>query len=404
MNLHSRLAATYAALIVIALLIFAAVSVYAIDRTLRSSIDTRLKTEAYAAASLTDVHEGHVLVDADDRRQFLTLLSAGDDGVVFDSSGRVALSSAAKTPEDILALANAPSGYRTVGKGEAERRALVFPIQRDGTRAGTAIVWRASDFIEETDRGAAIAFAIAALIIAALAVIAGNAVTRGALEDAFARQRRFTADASHELRAPLAVIRAEADLALRKERAAAEYRSAMETIAGEADRMEMLIGDLLSAARAESGPLARERFDLAKSVQRIAARLTPAAAAKETTIELHLAASAAIEGDESAIERALMAVVHNAVKYAPQHGSVEICLNGDQQWVEIVVRDTGPGFSASALEHGLERFWRDDTARAHDGTGLGLAIATSIVKGAGGTIVLRNREQGAEVLLRFPAA
>lgn len=403
MNLPSRLATTYAAMIFIALLVFAAIAVFAIDRTLRSTMDARLKTEAYAASSLSDVKRGRVAVDEDDRQQFSALLAAGDDGMVFDSSGRIALSSAAKPPKDILALAGAASGYRTVGKGDAERRVLVVPIKRNGLDAGTVVVWRASDWIDETDRGAAIAFAGAALLIALLAVVAGGVVTRGALENAFARQRRFTADASHELRAPLAVIRAEADLALRKEREAAQYRAALETIASEADRLESLIGDLLSAARAESGAVVRERVDLAQVAERAAARLMPAATAKGADIAVRAGAGSVILADAHAIERALMAIGHNAVKYAQERGHVEITVKRNGHHVNVAVTDDGPGFSEAAIAHGLERFWRDDSARPDGGSGLGLAIAKSIVEGAGGSIALGNAPRGAQVVLQFPA-
>lgn len=388
----------------IALLVFAAVAVFAIDRTLRSTMDARLKTEAYAASSLSDVSRGHVVVDEEDRQQFSALLAAGDDGIVLDSSGRVALSSVAKPPHEILGLAGAAPGYRTVGRGDAERRVLMVPILRDGLVAGKVVVWRASDWIDETDRGAAIAFAGAALLIALLAVVAGGAVTRGALENAFARQRRFTTDASHELRAPLAVIRAEADLALRKERESAQYRTALQTIAGEADRMESLIGDLLSAARAESGVTTKARVDLGQVAERAAARLMPAAAAKGADIGLHAGAGSVILADEHAIERALMAIGHNAVKYAAERGHVDISVKRNGHHVHVVVRDDGPGFSDAAIAHGLERFWRDDSARPDGGTGLGLAIAKSIVEGAGGAITLRNAPRGAEVVLQFPAA
>lgn len=388
----------------IALLVFAAVAVFAIDRTLRSTMDARLKTEAYAASSLSDVSRGHVVVDEEDRQQFSALLAAGDDGIVLDSSGRVALSSVAKPPHEILGLAGAAPGYRTVGRGDGERRVLMVPILRDGLVAGKVVVWRASDWIDETDRGAAIAFAGAALLIALLAVVAGGAVTRGALENAFARQRRFTTDASHELRAPLAVIRAEADLALRKERESAQYRTALQTIAGEADRMESLIGDLLSAARAESGVTTKARVDLGQVAERAAARLMPAAAAKGADIGLHAGAGSVILADEHAIERALMAIGHNAVKYAAERGHVDISVKRNGHHVNVVVRDDGPGFSDAAIAHGLERFWRDDSARPDGGTGLGLAIAKSIVEGAGGAITLRNAPRGAEVVLQFPAA
>ncbi len=404
MSLRSRLAATYAAVILIALLIFAAAAIIAIDRTLRATMDSRLNAEAHAASSLVDFHDGEIMADKDDREQFLALIAAGDDGMVLDAAGNVKLSSAAQPPAALFRLPRAVPRYYTAGKGDAAMRALVLPIVRDDVRVGTVIVWRASDWVNETDRGAAIAFAVAAIVIAALAVIAGGAVTRRALEDAFARQRRFTADASHELRAPLAVIRAEADLALRKDRTPREYRGAMDAIAAEADRMEALIAELLSAARAESGSAARERIDVTQVVRRVAERLNPTAHAKGAAVHLDAQSPAIVVAEREALERAILAIAHNAVEYAPQHGIVTLAVHAAARMVEVSIRDNGPGFTPQALEHALERFWRED-GKPRGGSGLGLAIAKSIVEGSGGKIALSNPHGGgAQVLLQFSAA
>ncbi len=404
MNLGTRLARAYAAVILIALLIFAGVAILIIDRTMRYSMDTRLNAEAHAAASLADVQKQGLIADREDREQFLTLIAAGDNGLILDNRRRVVLSSSANPPQALLAQPANAQGYYTLRYDDSEIRAVVFPIMHHGGRVGTVAMWRDAEWIHVAEREAGIAFVAAAVIIAFVSLLAGGAVTRRALEDAFARQRRFTADASHELRAPLAVIRAEADLALRKERSVPEYQSTMETIADEADRMETLIGDLLSAARAESGRVEHERVDAAAVVRRVAERLSSAAAAKEAAIDVVPMESALVFGDRDALERALLAIGHNAVKYAPQHGRVRFELHRDGS-VEIVVRDNGPGFSEDALQHALERFWREGTGRPQSGTGLGLAIAKSIVEAFDGTIVLQNASGGGAIVrLRIPVA
>jgi signal transduction histidine kinase len=277
-------------------------------------------------------------------------------------------------------------------------------VYRQGKRLGTVVVWRGTDWIEETDRNSAIAFAAGALLISGLALLAGGLVTRRALADAFARQRRFTADASHELRAPLAVIRAEADLALRKERDPKTYRDAIETIANEADRMEALIGDLLAAARAESRSFMPVRLDLADMAREVCARLEPAAAAKGAVLSAPSTHNATIVADHNSLERALMAIVHNAIKHIPPAGRVTVTIESVAAGTTLAVQDNGPGFSPEALEHAFERFWRDDRGRPHGGTGLGLAIAKAIVETSGGTIALVNAGGGAQVRVHFPAA
>ncbi|HZZ66281.1 MAG TPA: HAMP domain-containing sensor histidine kinase [Candidatus Baltobacteraceae bacterium] len=405
MTLGSRLSATYAAVILFSLLLFAAVAIIAIDRTMNAGLDARLATDGRALASLVDIKRGEVVADEEDRRQFLTIIGAGDQGLVADKNGTLKLSSVLRPPPALLSLPSDRQGYYTAGSNEAQLRAFVFPLVHKGKPVATVIVWRASDWIQQTDRGAAIAFAAAAIVIAGLALLAGGAVTRRALGDAFARQRRFTADASHELRTPLAVIRAEADLALRRQRTSDEYRAAMQMIASEADRIEALIGDLLSAARAERGELRREDVDLEQRVQAVASRLAPAAAAKDATVAVRSDPHVVVRADSQSIERALLAVGHNAVKYAPPRGVIDFAVHRRHGFVEVIVRDNGPGFSENALQHATERFWRDADGGSAAGTGLGLAIARSAVEAAGGTITLENPAgHGAVVRLRFPMA
>ena len=398
-----RLTGAYVAIMLAGLLLFAAAAVLAIDRAQHSTLDARLRTSARAALQFVDVGHERIELDASDREQIQDVIEPQTNAAVLDSDGTVLFSTSAHVPKFTSQDAVRPVFFDSRDR-RTPIRVYALPVLQHSIPVGAVIVWGSSGWIDETDRNLALALGALAFVIAGLALFAGSLVTRRALDDAFARQRRFTADASHELRAPLAVIRAEADLALRKERDPQAYRNAMQTIASEADHMESLIGDLLSAARAESGNLMREPAFVAPLLQSIADRLHAFAAAKDAVIEVDAPEEARIVVDAPSLERALLAIGHNAVKYAEERGTVLLKSVIEDRTVEIVIRDSGPGFSAEALRHALERFWREPGSRAGTGTGLGLAIARSIVEANHGAIELANVQGGAEVRLRFPSA
>jgi signal transduction histidine kinase len=399
--LRLRLIAVYVGVLFAGLLCFAAAAVFGIDRSERSALDSHLSAAAQGVSALLDLRSGRPAIDQDDRRQFVTVLGAQTSGVVIDGSRKIVLSNVSVPPAALLAIPAATASYVTTGSGEGELRAFVSPITNNGRRVGKIVVWRPSDWIDETDREAAVAFLIAALVIAALAWFAGNAVTHRALEEVVARQRRFTADASHDLRAPLAVIRAESDLALTKERDADAYRQSLATISQEADRMESLIGDLLSVARADAGALEVTPVDLNEITREACARIAGAAAAKMVELDFVASGRTQVNGNAAELERAVLAILHNAVKHAPAGGRIEVRTTGASGTVELSIRDNGAGFSPEALEHGLERFWRGDASGT--GSGLGLAVADSIAQAFGGEVRLSNVDGQAEARLILPA-
>jgi signal transduction histidine kinase len=386
-SLRGRLMSWYVAVIFAALAAFGAVAVFVIDRELHATLDTRLRTIATAALNEVDVRHRRVVVDKHDREQILSILGSQTEVAVIANDGGIIFSSTASTPPDVVAQST-KSGFATGSQAGEQIRMLAIPIAARGEAAGSIVAWSATTWIPQTDRRVAAAFAISALLLAIVASLAGAAVTRRALDDALTRQRRFTADASHELRAPLSVIRAEADLALRKPRDAEKYQAAIATIASEA----------------ENASPRRSVIDLRQLAQRVCERFASSAAAKEITLALRDGEPCIAMGSEEDLERAVTAVVHNAIKHTPKHGRIDVWTARNRRRVEVGVQDGGPGFSPQALAHALEWFWSDDSSRSGEASGLGLAIADSVARASGGEVRLANAPHaGAQVVISLPA-
>jgi signal transduction histidine kinase len=259
-RLGLRLVASYVIGLIAALLLFAATAVFSIDRAERSSLDSRLAAAGNAILPMIEVRNGRLVIDKEDERQFLDVLGVRFSGVVEDARGRVVLSNVSRLPPALAKRSPATPETLSLGRGKDAIRVRTLPVTRGAHLYGAVIVWGPSEWINETDLRTALAFVVATLLIAIFAAIAGNIVTKRALDDALQRQRRFTADASHELRAPLSVVMAEADFALAKEvRAPSEYAISLRAIQGEAMRMETLVDDLLWTTRTDGATLCARR-------------------------------------------------------------------------------------------------------------------------------------------------
>ena len=221
------------------------------------------------------------------------------------------------------------------------------------------------------------------------------------------RQRRFLADAAHELRTPVTILRSEAEVTLRGDADLAGYRRALEHIVLEANELGNLVADLLLLARDDAGAIApvRQPFYLDDTANRVLRRIRVLPAAAGHEFRRGEFEAAPVVGDPSLVERALFALVHNALCHAPG-STVELstgATNGGQpegSWVRV--RDDGPGIPTDLREQAFERFARLRTGTP--GSGLGLAIARAIVQAHGGTLILEETTVGASFLMRFPAS
>jgi two-component system, OmpR family, sensor kinase len=226
------------------------------------------------------------------------------------------------------------------------------------------------------------------------------------LESAFQRQVRFTADASHELRTPLSVIHSHAELALTKERTAAEYKQSLETCLRAAKRTRSLVDALLVLARADAKKLQLkvESFDLRDAAQECLAMVASRAQERNVTLETNLQ-SVKLEADRTRILQLLTNLLVNAIQYNKEAGRIALSIAKEGTEAVLNVMDTGIGMTAEDQARVFERFFRADKARSREagGSGLGLAICQSIVEAHHGTITFSSQPgTGTTFTVRLP--
>lgn len=228
------------------------------------------------------------------------------------------------------------------------------------------------------------------------------------IETAFRRVTQFTADASHELRTPVSLIRTEAELALRRSRGEAEYKESLRHILLEAERTTSLIEQLLALARADSG---RETLHILPVDLRSMMRSVVDGWQQVATIRILQFTSSIhdqdtfVMGDETLLRRLADILLDNAFKYTPSPGSVRLSLEQYAETAVITVQDSGVGIGKEDQSKIFERFYRVDKARSRDqgGTGLGLAIAQWIVTQHRGSITVESRPgEGATFRVELP--
>jgi signal transduction histidine kinase len=227
----------------------------------------------------------------------------------------------------------------------------------------------------------------------------------GRLEEALERERGFVADAGHELRTPLALLRTELELALRHAESADELRDAIRHSSVEVDRLAQLAEDLLLIAQSQAGrlPLRLEPLAPAELLATTASRFEWRAREAGRTVTVDAGAAATFQGDPIRLEQALGNLVDNALRHGD--GQVRLAAASANGTIELHVTDTGAGLPEGFAEHAFERFSQPDPARGGGGSGLGLAIVQMIAEAHGGSAHVANRPGGgADAWMEFPVA
>ncbi|MBO0778325.1 MAG: heavy metal sensor histidine kinase [Ktedonobacteraceae bacterium] len=211
------------------------------------------------------------------------------------------------------------------------------------------------------------------------------------LDQSFSRQRRFVADASHELRTPVTVIRNKAEVALLRPRSQDDYCTVLHSIHMETERLSHLISDLLALAHGDEGLACfeRETVHLDRLVESTAAHAEGLAQERGIRLSVQASQPVTLIGDEARLIQVMMNLLDNAIRYTHSGGQVQVSLQATASQAQLVVRDAGIGIAPEHLPHIFERFYRADQARTHtggSGTGLGLSIVEWIVRMHNGSV------------------
>jgi signal transduction histidine kinase len=232
------------------------------------------------------------------------------------------------------------------------------------------------------------------------------------IQDAMGSQQTFIADASHELRTPVAVVRTNAELLQRHIASSGEVapadQAAVEDILHESDRLGKMVEQMLTLAQADAGEtsIVRSEVVLDQIVEEVARSMTALASARGVTLNADTNGAIDLRGDPDRLRELLVVLLDNAIKYTDAGGKVDLTVQRTHKRATIEVVDTGRGIPPDSLAHIFDRFYRVDKARSRDsgGTGLGLAIARQIVDAHDGTIRIDSElAKGTKVTVELPA-
>ncbi|HXA19600.1 MAG TPA: ATP-binding protein [Thermoanaerobaculia bacterium] len=452
-SVRARLTLWYTAILALVLIIFSAVSYILLARAIRAENDASLADTAHEFAAAFDPGDrsrgrDELLDLRYSDREIMVLSPAG--ALVEASKSRIGPEAKKRIEAFVRAGGN---GFYTI-PGGAENdgvRIIATPINVVGTRY-TVVV--ASSLSEQTDRLASAAHAVffgipVALLVAAaggyllarksLAPVTmmslkarqigaetlderieiGNerdelgflaATLNGLLERlqlAFESQRRFMADASHELRTPIAIIQGEADVALARDRDAVDYRESIEVMQRAARKLTRIVQNLFLLARGDAGryPMSITRFYVGDVVADCVRGMQSVAQARGVALTSSAPEDTVIVADEELINRLVLNLVENAVKFTPEGGRVHVDVQIEYGACAIRVTDTGIGIPPADQEKIFERFFRGDRARPQNagGAGLGLPIARWIAEVHGGALQLEHSDASGSVFVaRLP--
>jgi two-component system, OmpR family, manganese sensing sensor histidine kinase len=404
-SLERRLLVSYLGAFAVVIALFALVLRFAFVATLETQTTARLVTLARAgSASVT--FTPHSFVVDDESLGGFSVVPRVEGLQWYDEHGRLIASRGLVAPEPLVPREERRA-YRIPG-GVLD----TYTAELDDPR-GAFRGWVRAGESDDALTGSRPALDVALAAGALLAILVGSyggwrmalvAVKRN--EESLNRLREFTADAAHELRAPVSALAGTAEVALREEpELPPRTQRRLQTIRELSAEMRVLVEDLLILARATQS-LEREMFviDVGELLEHVRTRFTPAARERGVALRIGPSDPLRLYGNPDQVERIIANLVDNAIKYTAPGGSVAIACSVDDARVRFAVRDSGIGIAAEHRERIFDRFWRGDSIRqAAGGTGLGLAIARALARRHGGDITVTSEPgRGSEFTVSLP--
>jgi signal transduction histidine kinase len=414
-SLRVQLTYWYVGVFALVLIVFGAAFFYVLTRQISARLDDSLAraVDEIERATAIRVLEGPRHPDHVDALEELRIPDR--ELYLFDGRGR--LLHYATAPDWITALAaravaeeagaelltEHENAQGEVWRGYARRFRLPDGSDYVGVSAANVVE------IHRAYPGLLLAFGLAAVLALGLVGIGGYLLAHRSTEpvrDAFQRMRGFMADAAHELRTPVAVVRGHAEVALRHPRPASEYVEILKAIHNEGARLGVILDNLLTIARADAGvwPIHVEPLYLDDLLLDVAGNARALGADKDVVLDVTELDESPVRGDRDLLRQLLMILVDNAIKFSPKGGRVDVAARRANGRVSVSVSDAGPGIAAADLPRVFDRFFRADEAHARAaGAGLGLSIARWIADVHRASIAIDSGPgRGTVVAVTFP--
>jgi len=411
-RLRVRLTLWYAATFVLILLVLGAGIFVAIGAQVSRRLDISLAAVTAAITHATSDWEAERA--AGQTADAVEELRIPDrDLYLFDADGRPITPPQADAWITAAALAASRSGRFNAARAVPGNREQRLHGERFVAPSGTPYVAvAAAERPSIADQyawliGTFVAMALVGLVLVA---VGGFLLARQStipVEQSMEQMRRFMADAAHELRTPVTILRTRTEVALGQPRDAARDAAAFQAIEREAERLGGIVGDLLTLARADAGErkVVRGALYLDDVASQAVAAARALAERKGVSLVVGLFEESRILGDADLVERLVLIVLDNVIKYTPPGGNVRLDVTARDGRRSVVVSDSGIGIPADQLPRIFERFYRGDNARGQsEGAGLGLPIARWIADLHGARITVSSDTTGTRVQIDFPAA